>query len=573
MSESRLIKALRAARCYPHAVTEVRVVETHISWLLLTGEYAYKIKKPVDLGFLDFSTLDKRRHFCQEELRLNRRFSPELYVSVAPIVGSVDEPQMGGGGQPFEYAVQMRQFDPEGRLDRVLQAGDLSAAHVDQLAVAIHAAHATADVDRDRTAFGSADVVAARVADNLRIAREHLPEASRATLDALAAWHGAAAERLRSVFDARKASGFVRECHGDLHLENMVLIGGETRLFDCLEFNDELRWIDVMSDLAFAAMDLDDRGRGDLGRRLVNRYLELSVDYGGLAVLPYYQIYRALVRAAVAGIRAEQETKPEDQRRWHEQAAGYLRLAEGYTRPARPILILTHGVSGVGKSTVTEALVERLGAVRLRSDLVRRELIDHGADIDATNTPSHSAFPASCDSGGFISRAESNERSRAERYSAASRRRVYERMAEVARTTLRAGYSVLADATFLRRADRELFRRLADEERVPLALLRCSASRETVEKRVRERMRLGQAAPSPRPSPGESNAETPASQPDPSEATLDVLAAQYDELEPLADEELPATIEVDLETKLDVDRLVRRIDLRRPRAAAPGNAD
>jgi aminoglycoside phosphotransferase family enzyme/predicted kinase len=471
----------------------VEVVETHISWLFLTGEFAYKVKKPVHLGFVDFSDLAKRKFYCQEELRLNRRFTPELYLDVVPITGDSQSPMVGGAGEPIEYAVRMRQFAESARLDRVLAAGLMTPAHCDWLAETIFRGHQIAEVAPLESEFGQPPCVHRQVLDTLSIAQRELPAQDEALVSELHNWCEAEFARLEPRFAARRADGCVRECHGDLHLENMVLLGDQVRLFDCLEFNPVLRWIDVMSDVAFATMDLADRGKPDFAHRLLNRYLELSGDYSGLAILRYYQVYRAIVRAAVAGIRMHQEQSA-DGSRLQREAADYLELARRFTRPPKPLVVITHGFSGSGKSTATETLVESLGMIRLRSDVERQRL------------------------------QRRDELSAATRYDPDSRRRVYEQMARLAAIVVDAGYPVIADATFLRADDRALFRDLAARRRLPLVVLRFEVSDEVLRRRIGARQAEGR---------------------DPSEATAEVLQLQQRELEPLTKEELACSITID----------------------------
>jgi len=300
-----LFAALLDPACYPHPVAGVRVLETHISWVLLTGEYAYKIKKPVGLGFLDFSSLELRRHYCEEELRLNRRLAPELYLDVVEIRGTPGAPRIGGEGPLLEYAVRMREFPQAALASRALASGAFGAAEVDALAALVARFHEGALRAPESERFGSPDVV---LADALQNFEQLLPLVKSApddrALRELRLWTKREFAARGEALAARRKQGFVRECHGDLHLRNIVLLDGRPVPFDCIEFNAELRWIDVMSEVAFLAMDLEDRGRRDLAWRFLGRYLEATGDYAGLAVLPFYLVYRALVRAKVHLLRS-----------------------------------------------------------------------------------------------------------------------------------------------------------------------------------------------------------------------------------------------------------------------------
>lgn len=268
---SHLIRALQDEALYDHPVTGFTVVETHISWVMLTGDFAYKIKKPVNLGFLDFSTLEKRRFYCEEELRLNRRLAPQLYLAVVAITGTVDKPRLNGEGKVIEYAVKMRQFDQARQFDRLLARGRLRAEHIDRVAALIAAFHRRAAAAATDSLYGSPELVWQPVAENhdqiLPLLRDTDDEAR---LRRIQAWFEQQFTRHRPLFLRRKAEGRIRECHGDLHLANIALFDHEVVIFDCLEFNDRLRWIDVISDAAFLVMDLQSRGQAPLGWRFLN---------------------------------------------------------------------------------------------------------------------------------------------------------------------------------------------------------------------------------------------------------------------------------------------------------------
>ena len=256
-----LIAALQNPALYPHPVEQVRVIETHISWVLLTGQYAYKIKKPVNFGFLDFTDLAARKHFCEEELRLNQRLTEGLYLEVLPITGSEAAPQLGGEGPAIEYALKCREFPQNALLSEVQTRGELSSEHIDALAKQIAGFHLrTPQVPQDNP-LGSAEAVMAPVRQNFEQIRPLLSDkADLLQLDALEAWAESSYDRLEALLQARKANGFIRECHGDIHLGNAALIDGQVVLFDCIEFNEPFRFTDVCADYAFLAMDLEDRG-------------------------------------------------------------------------------------------------------------------------------------------------------------------------------------------------------------------------------------------------------------------------------------------------------------------------
>jgi hypothetical protein len=497
-----LFAALVNPACYPHPVSGVRVLETHISWILLTGEYAYKIKKPVYLGFLDFSTLGLRRHYCEEELRLNRRLAPELYLELVEIRGTPQAPRVGGDGPVLEYAVRMREFPQESLASRALARGAFDAPHVDALATVIAEFHARAPLARAHDSFGTPDAVLSTTLQNFE---QMLPLAKTApddrALRALRQWTEREFASRRGAFATRKHLGFVRECHGDLHLGNIVVLDGRPVPFDCIEFNDNLRWIDVMNEAAFLAMDLEDRGRGDLRWRFLNRYLEATGDYAGLDVLPFYLVYRALVRAKVHLLRSRQPgLRRTEKARLARAFQDYLRLAGRLAAPERVALILAHGLSGCGKTTLTQPLVELLGAVRLRSDLERKRL--------------HGLAPLSSSGSGLGSGL----------YTAEATAATYRRLGELAQDALRAGFSVVVDAAFLRRPERDAFRAIAEALDVPFLILDFHAPQEVLRARVAERVARADDA---------------------SEAGLAVLEHQFAVREPLTPAEMAAAFAVE----------------------------
>ena len=464
-----LVRALLDPACYPHPVAQVTLIETHISYVLLTGAFAYKIKKAVRFGFLDFSTLEKRRRFCAEELRLNRRLAPQLYLAVVSISGTAGEPRIAEESaerrapiESIEYAVKMVEFPQSSLLDLLLAHGDLSAQQVDALTDTVAAFHAQAASAAPAGEFGAPSLIWRMAIDNFR----QLGDDDAARLAALKAWSRQEYAHLEAFFAARRRAGFVRECHGDLHLGNIALIDGKPVIFDCIEFNPELRWIDVVSEVAFLCMDLAERGRADFSNRLVNRYFEISGDYAGLRCLPFYLVYRALVRAKVASLRAAQEAG-HDARRQFEIRAQYLAFAERAILPRSRQLLLMHGVSGSGKTWVSQAVLERLGALRLRSDVERKRLCGLPAQ----------AHSASAVAGGL--------------YDEATTRATYQRLAELASEVLAAGFPVLIDAACLQRWQRDIFRDLAMLLDVPWRIISCRADDATLRRRIVAREQSG----------------------------------------------------------------------------------
>jgi len=512
-----LVAALMQAAVYPHPVQAMQLVETHISWVILTGDYVYKIKKPVNLGFLDFSSLEQRRICCEEEVRLNRRLAPDLYLGVVAVTGTPLTPRLDGPGEVIEYAVRMVQFPQPAQFDRMLERGALEARHIDAVARLVADFHRRAGVAGAADAFGDPGQVVQPVEENFLQIRACTVHDSTvpAQLEALEHWSRHAFGRLRTAFGQRKAGGFVRECHGDMHLRNLAWVDGQPLAFDCIEFNPALRWIDVISEVAFLVMDLQDRRQVRLARRFLNAYLEYSGDYAGVAVLPFYLVYRAMVRAKVEAIRATQPDL-EDAARADEQQAyhDYLALARHYTQARRPVLLVTRGLSAAGKTTLTQPLLEQLGAIRIRSDVERKRLFGLPAQADGR---------AAVDQG---------------IYTAEAGHRTYERLAELAGGVLDAGISVIVDAACLKAAQLAPFRALAVARRVALLILEFHAPADVLRERIGRRERGA------------------------SDANLDILEHQLGSWQELPERERAFSIRIDTQAPFDVDTLQARIEAR-----------
>ncbi len=473
--QTALIAALLQSGRYPHPATAVEHLQTHISHILLAGGYAYKVKKPLNLGFLDFTSLARRKYYCEEELRLNGRLAPELYLDCVPIGGSVAEPRWGDSSGPvIEYAVRMRRFPQAALLDQCLAAGKLEPRHLDALARRLAEFHRTIPAADPATPFGTPKRVQQPMLDNFTQTRPLLTDpADLATLSAVEQWTVETFARLRPRLAERKADGWIREGHGDLHLGNMILTeGDQVTIFDCIEFNDDFRWIDVINDLAFLTMDLHSRQAGPFAQRVLNVYLEYSGDFAGAALLDYYQIYRAMVRAKINAIEAGEENIPEAVRAGaREQCRAYLQLALNLTRPPAPFLLITHGVSGSGKSRRTGQLLELFpGAIRVRADVERKRLFGLGPLED---------------SGSLIGQGL---------YTPEASARTYQRLLELADRLLAAGHPVLVDATFQKQVHRQPFRELAARHGVPFILLDCSADPAVLRERVAARRVRGDDA-------------------------------------------------------------------------------
>jgi len=511
-----LIAALQDPALYPHPVAGFRVIETHISWVILTGTYAYKMKKPVDFGFLDFTSLASRKRFCEEELRLNQRMAPDLYLRVLPITGSQDEPVIDGDGEPIEYMLQMREFPQTQLLAEVQARGELTDAHIDALAGQIARFHLEIPQVAPDHPLNTADAIVAPMRQNFEQIRPLLTERSDLQqLDALEDWTETSITRLHPLLEQRCQQGFIRECHGDLHLGNATLIDGKVVLFDCIEFNEPFRLIDIASDAAFLAMDLEDRGLKCQARRFINGWLEHTGDYAALELLNLYKAYRALVRAKVSLFRLHQEQDAVQRLVILRQYRSYANLAESYSAIPSRFLAITHGVSAVGKSQVALRLVESLGAVRLRSDIERKRL--HGEQPNA-----------GLDEG---------------IYTPAASEATYGRLHTLAGQALAAGFSAVIDATYLRAEQRLAAWQVAESAGVPFIILSCEAPEAVIEQWLSERQSRGG---------------------DPSDATLEVIRAQQASREPLGERELLLPRQINTPAAGALDDLANTIRQRLP---------
>jgi aminoglycoside phosphotransferase family enzyme/predicted kinase len=448
---------------YPHAVKNVRLAETHISWVFLAGRYAYKIKKALDLGFLNFTSLESRRFYCEEEIRLNRRLAPQIYRDVIPIGGKPESPEFGA--QPaIEYAVRMRRFPVSNELDKLAARGKLMPRHADSLAGTIAEFHGSLVPIDPACAFGSAAAVHSavfQVFDRLQTMLANSEDAAGVAVLRRAA-ENEYADR-REHFEQRHAQGFVRECHGDLHLGNIVLIREQPIPFDCVEFDPALRWIDVMNEIAFTVMDLLHWKLPGLAYRFLNAYLEITGDYTGVSLLRFYIASRATVRAMVNAIHADQPGPPDNAKvKALANCRGFLTLAAERLAQHRPALIITHGLPGSGKTTFSQAALERLQAIRIRSDVERKRLFGIPSLADSRSHPT-----------GI--------------YGSDTTQRTYARLHELARGLLAAGMPVIVDAAFLKQDERDSFRQLAQELAVPFVIASLQSSPTTLRARIIQR--------------------------------------------------------------------------------------
>lgn len=517
-----LINALLQPEIYPDSPSSVRLVETHISWVLLTGKFAYKIKKPVRFPFLDFSGLSLRRHYCEEELRLNRRLAPQLYLEVVAIRGTPERPVFVGTGPAIEYALKMREFDRGAEFDHLALHGRLTPVHIDRLADKVANFHLATPKLAGPNAAGKSERVQEEALNNFsEIAPIARPDASASTLERLREWTVGEYAKRREFMQNRAETGFIRECHGDLHLSNIVVLDGQSVPFDCIEFNRDMRWIDVIDELAFVVMDLCAHRLPAFGYRLINRYLQITGDYPALALLDYYRVYRAIVRAKVALLTRdlpglERKAGPA----FDAEYLNYLSVALACTAKTSALLIITHGLSGSGKSTLAAKIAEHLPAIQLRSDVERKRL------------------------------ALTEPRFGQALYSEEATQMTYLHLSATAASLLESGFSVIVDATFLKQSWRNHFRLLAGKAGVGFRILDFQAPQAVLRDRIEKRL---------------------AEQCDPSDADLAVLESQIKHQEPLTDSEREDSLSVSTDRDGDVGALIERILY--PRRRKPGSPE
>jgi aminoglycoside phosphotransferase family enzyme/predicted kinase len=470
---------------YPHPVAAVRLIETHISWVFIAGEFAYKVKKPVDFGFLDFSTLEKRRVCCDEEVRLNRRLAPAIYLDVVAVTDTGIGP-----GEAREWAVRMRAFPSDATLDR---EAAVTPEQIDAIAERVARFHGEVERTPEGSEYGTPEKVMYPVWENFRQIRELLPSPPP-LLAQLEDWSEREYLRLGDHFAARKANGFIRECHGDLHLGNIAWVDGAPLIFDCIEFNPDLRFVDVVSEVAFLSMDLIARGQEALAWRFLNRWLEHTGDYAGLAALRFYMVYRATVRAKVAGLRAGQGDAGAGAERMR-----YLDLAGRLGLTGRPALILMHGLSGSGKTWLSQRILEAHGAVRLRSDVERKRLFGLAPLADSAAI-------------------------QADIYTPEASQRTFSYLLALAESLLAEGYRVIIDATFLKPMHRAPFTAMAARCGIRWRIASLKADVAQLERRIAERCDRRDDA---------------------SEASLAVLEAQRHDYQAITGEEAEHCVEFD----------------------------
>ncbi len=437
------VHAFFDSHIYPHAVKEIRLIQTHISWVFLTGDFAYKIKKPVDFGFLDFTTLVKRKKACDDELILNRRLAPDIYLNVLPVHKRDGAIQIGNDLDNrkgiVDYCLKMVQFDQPDLFDNRVESNLFDPVWMDQLAGIIAEFHQKAERNAYIEQFGDPQLLYNHIQENLHIAEEQMrTHPMIETLIDLKKQINTSFNASRQQLSMRQQGHHVRNCHGDLHLKNITLFNNKPTPFDCIEFSDAFRMIDTMNDVAFLIMDCDARKRSDLGYRFLSRYLEQTGDYEGLQLLPLYLSYRAGVRGKVSCLSASNATlQQRETSKSYNAVEDYFRLAAQYLLPRQPQLFMIGGLSGSGKSHLALLGLKHVKAIIIRSDATRKRLARQHTRLPLYGTRMHQL--------------------------------TYQAMFDAATTSIKAGFSVILDATFLHPASRKSAIELAATLHIPFS--------------------------------------------------------------------------------------------------------
>lgn len=457
---AHLIQALLDPCVYPHSVQEpITVIQTHSSCIFLTGEYAYKLKKPVDFGFLNYTTLERRHHFCKEELRMNQRGAPGIYLEVLPIMQVGSRIRVGGSGEILDYVLKMRQFPQECLLSSLLEAGKLTDKILQALGSVVADFHAGAMTQERMRHFGQPEVIWLAFEENFIQTRKYIggPQTEQQFHETQASCQQFFEANV-TVFQHRIDQNRIRECHGDLHLGNICFWQDQILLFDCIEFNEAFRFVDVMYDLAYGVMDLDMNQRPDLATVYLNQYLEETGDWEGALILPIYLSRQAYVRAKVISFLLD-DLDISATSKIIKKAAAYYQLACNYLKPKTGSIWIMSGLSGSGKSTVARYLARQTGAIHIRSDAVRKHL---------------AGIPL-------------RERGGAEIYSAEMTEKTYTRLQTLGLQLADAGYTVILDAKYDRYSWRLPLRKAAIQQGIRLQMIYCQAPLAVLQDRLRHR--------------------------------------------------------------------------------------
>ena len=470
-------KAFMEPSFYPHPVERVELVQTHISWVFLAGSFVYKVKKPVDFGFLDFTTLEKRRFYCLEELRLNRRLCPDIYLNVEPVVRHGSGFTLGdGSGEVVEWCLVMKRMPEQGMMARLIEKDEVSESDMDIILAKLVNFYREAATGPGIDEFGKIDVIVQNTEENFDQTVDFKNKLiSEKLYDSIVSYTRNFIKENQTLFEKRISSGFIREGHGDLYSANICFdrAGDDVYIFDCIEFNKRFRCGDVASDIAFLAMDLDFHGLADLSQYFIEKFQRDYPDPELIKILNFYKCYRAYVRGKIACFTwADPGIDDRTKSRLREQADNYFRQAALYAGGLpSPSLVIFWGLSGSGKTTLASRLATEKGVTYYNSDKVRKEVV---AGIPASERH-HDPFGKGL-------------------YSPEMTRKTYKALARLAGKELVTGNSVVVDATFQDRENRQRMVRLAKALDAEVFFVLCKATDEVIRERLDRR--LGEAQPS-----------------------------------------------------------------------------
>lgn len=449
MERQEIIKFLKNPKSYPYPVKKVKHLETYISDIFLTGKYAYKIKKPVNYGYLDFTTLAKRKFFSFQELKLNRRLSPKMYLDVLPLREKNGKLKLGNHGKIIEYVLKMKEIPQKYLMNQLLKRGKINQKIIDQLAKIIAKFHRQTITSKKISSFGSLKVIKKNWQENFLQTRQFIGKTiSKDDFDFIKKSIEKFIVKNKKLFQQRVKDKKIRDCHGDLHTGNIFIMPKKIFIFDCIEFNDRFRYQDVANEIAFLTMDLDFLGRNDLGEFFLKRYLYYSADKINKKLLLFYKCYRAYIKGKVMSFSLNQFSK----RKYLSKIKKYFQLAKKYVEHLRkPALILGAGLPGIGRSTRLRILAKEIGAKILDSDVLRQKFLKS------------------------IS------------YDKKSKLLVYKKMMKIAEKFLKNGYDVILDATFSKEKYRKLARNLAKKLEIPYFLIQFYCSEKIAKERLTKR--------------------------------------------------------------------------------------
>ncbi len=507
------IKELLTPEAYPHPVNQIELIQTHISWVFLTGNFVYKIKKPVNFGFLDFTTLERRRHFCQEELRLNKRLSPEIYLDVIPIVKKGKHYFVGGEGEVVDYAVKMKQLPQETCLISLLENKQLTPKIMDKLTYLMASFYRDAETNAEITSYGTPEKIMINIKENFDQTAPYVGKTiEKKIYDALKGYSFRFLEEKREIFLNRIKTGKIRDGHGDFHCANIYWHNGKIYVLDCIEFNTRFRYADVAADVAFLLMDLDFRKASSFGNRFLNTFLTYTNDFELLEVNDFYKIYRAYVRGKIASFETGLSEIPEAQRQQAlERAKAYFNLAYKYlTSSKRPFILATTGLIGSGKSTLATQLAPEINAVVIRSDALRKHLASLRPDEHV-----YAPFGQGL-------------------YSPQMTAKVYKELFRLAQKVLALELPVILDASFSKRASRQVVKELAQTANCPHFFLYCQCPEDILKQRLQQRQSHGE---------------------DVSDAHFDLLEAFKRDFDPLLPEENQIIVDTSGDLKQPIEHI------------------